>query len=90
MDATHEKELKNLEERINELSKALAKISDDGGRALKDVIKEIHSPGWTTLAEFNFARVLTDGILNQVRNIDAQIQGFRQSAEKVSVKEMSM
>ena len=90
MDSVHERELKILDEMITELSNALAKTSQDGGKALKEVLKHIHYPGWTTPAELAFSKLLIDGVLNQVKSINTQIQGFQQSAEKVAVKQMAM
>jgi hypothetical protein len=90
MDPNHERELKTLDAKITELSNALAKTSQDGGKAMKELLRHIHNPGWTTPAEFAFSRLLIDEMLIQVRNINTQIQGIQQAAEKVGMKEMAM
>ena len=90
MDPNHERELKTLDAKITELSNALAKTSQDGGKALKELLRHIHNPGWTTPAEFAFSMIIIEEMLYQVRNIDTRIQGIHQAAEKVGMKEMAI
>ena len=90
MDHNHERELKSLDAKITDLSNALAKTSLDGGKALRELLKHIHNPGWTTPAEFAFSMLIIDEMQRQIKNIDTQIQGIQHAAEKVGVKEMAM
>ena len=90
MDPNHERELKTLDARITELSNALAKTSQDGGKALRELLRHIHNPGWTTPAEFAFSMLIIEEMQRQIKNIDTQIQGIQQAAEKVGMKEMAM
>ena len=51
-----------LEERITELSKLLVRLSDDTD--LKELLKHIHGPGWTTPAENALTRAIADFMID--------------------------
>lgn len=66
LDAAH---LGTLEKKITELSDALAKLGRDTD--LRDLLRIIRRPGWTTPAEYAFCLALLDDMQAHVTAIDA-------------------
>lgn len=66
--------VKVLDKKITELSDALAHLGK--GADLKDLIRIIRFPGWTTPAEFAFAVAVIDSMqihANALNNLNAQL-----------------
>ena len=54
-------DLKRLEERIDLLSKSMAKAAD--GKDVRELLTIIHRPGWTTPAEFLLVSGIVDSMI---------------------------
>lgn len=66
--------VKVLDKKITELSDALAHLGKSAD--LKDLIRIIRFPGWTTPAEFAFAVAVIDSMqihANALNNLNAQL-----------------
>jgi hypothetical protein len=50
-----------LETRIKDLAAQMAQLADDSD--LKELIKIIHRPGWTSVAEFALVRGVVDAMI---------------------------
>jgi hypothetical protein len=72
-------DLKRLEERIDLLAKAMAKLGD--GKDLKELIPIIRKPGWTTPAEFLLVAGVVDSMIAQAEGLaglkEALVKGSR-------------
>lgn len=71
---THETHVKLLDKKITELSDALAHLGR--GSDLKDLLKIIVKPGWTTPAELAFSMAIVDTMQGQVKllsNLSTQL-----------------
>lgn len=60
----HDMHVRVLDEKITALSQALADLGR--GTSLRDVIKIIHFPGYTTPAEFTFTVAIVDAMAAHV------------------------
>jgi hypothetical protein len=65
--ATHEDHVKILDKKISELSDALAHLGK--GTDLKELIRIIRFPGWTTPAELAFFSTIVESMLMQAKAI---------------------
>jgi hypothetical protein len=72
-------DLKRLEERIDLLSKSMAKAAD--GKDVRELITIIHRPGWTTPAEFTLVLGIVDSMIGHADAMlglkEALIKGSR-------------
>ncbi len=76
-----------LDKQITALSDALAKLGR--GTDLKDLLRIIRFPGWTTPAEFLFATAILDGMQAQVAGLTKQGAALVAAAKQVSSKQMA-
>lgn len=73
----------NLDKKITELSDALAKLASHGSHDLKDLLKIIHQPGWTTPAERLYTAGIIEGIMAQINAVSAMHQALMSGANQV-------
>ena len=57
---SHDRHIKMLDEKITSLSDALAHLGK--GTDLKELLRIIRKPGWTTPAEFRFSLAIVDSM----------------------------
>lgn len=81
-----ELDIKRLDKKITELSKALANLGK--GTDGKDLLLIIRKPGWTTLAELGLTNALLDSAALQVRGLQLTMSGLTKAAAKVGGKAM--
>ena len=77
--------VKALDKKITELSDALAHLGN--GTDLKELIRIIRFPGWTTPAEFAFSVAIIDSMqihVNALSNLNTQLLA---ASKLVSTKE---
>lgn len=74
-----------LEKQISELSDALAHLGK--GTSLRDLIKIIHQPGYTTPAEFKFTQAMVSGISNHVTAINGLTRDLVDAAQTVVLRQ---
>ena len=77
-------DLKRLDKKITDLSKALANLGK--GTDGKDLLLIIRKPGWTTPAELAFSHALLDTANIQIRGLEATMKGLKGAAAKVGGK----
>jgi len=80
--ATHP-DIGKLEKKITALSDALAHLGK--GTDLKDLLRIIHNPGWTTPAEWLFAMGIIDSMHAQANQLAALSTSLREAAGQVGV-----
>ena len=71
MPTNHRKDIQRLEKRISALSDVLAKLGR--GKDLRDLIRILRFPGWTTPAEFAFALGIVESMISHAAVL-AQLQ----------------
>ena len=77
-----EHDLKGLEQKVTDLSDALAHLNTpDDFRHLIQILKR---PGWTTPAEFIFAMSMVESMLGYTRVLATQKQALLQGSEAVA------
>ncbi len=76
-----------LDKKITALSDALAGLGR--GTELKELLRIIRKPGWTTPAEFAFSMALLDGMQAHVAVLAREVTAMVVAARQVSVKEMA-
>lgn len=78
-------DIKALEKKVTDLSNALAHLgtTDD----LKELIRIIHGPGWTTPAEFLLVTSALESISAQTRIVTTQRQQLLAAAREVKPEE---
>lgn len=74
-----------LENKLNDLQAAYLDLSKRGAD-LKELIRIIHNPGWTTPAELLFALSMVDALQAQVTLAQAMHKALIKASEKVSVQ----
>jgi hypothetical protein len=77
------RELARLESRINELSERLTDLADDDQFA--NLIKIIHRPGWTTIAEQALVLGVVDSMIAQAKTLTALKNVLLSGASKVEL-----
>ena len=82
---SHDDHVQILDKKITELSKALAHLGE--GTGLKELLKIIRFPGYTTPAEFAFSVALIDSMQAQVRGLSELTTQFVAAAKAVSTKQ---
>ena len=65
--ANYDKHVKVLNKKITDLSDALAHLGR--GTSLKELVKIIRGPGWTTPAEFAFSIAIIDSMQTNVQGL---------------------
>lgn len=73
-----------LDKKITELSDALAHLGK--GTNLRELLKIIRFPGWTTPAEFAFATLALDSMRAQVKVLDVMNEQLMAVAKQVGHK----
>lgn len=73
-----------LEETIKALADALAHLGR--GAHLQELLRIIHSPGWTTPAELAFVNAILDHISVEVRTLDRLQADLVEASRKVAHK----
>jgi hypothetical protein len=73
--------IKRLDKKITALSNALAKLGK--GTDLKDLIRIIRFPGWTTPAEFAFTVAILDSMQTQVKQLADLSNSLAKAAKQV-------
>jgi len=76
-------DLNHLEKTVTELSNALSKLGD--GESLREFLRIIHQPGFTTPAEVLLFRGIADSLLEQTRAVAGLKQVLLSSASKVEL-----
>lgn len=77
--------LKVLDKKITDLNDALNYLGK--GTDLKELIKIIKFPGWTTPAEFAFAETIIDAMHNHVTSINSLNTKLLKASKLVASKE---
>ena len=76
-----------LDKQITALSDALAHLGR--GTDLKELLRIIRFPGWTTPAEFLFATAILDGMQAQVAGLATQSAALLAAAKQVSARQVA-
>lgn len=84
-NGTHDTHIQELEKKISALSDALAHLGQ--GTSLKELLRIIRFPGYTTPAEFIFNVAILDTMLVQVHALDKLGQDLVAGAKLVVVKQ---
>lgn len=82
MASNHDLQLKGLDKKITELSDTLARLGKD--KTLKDLLRVIRNPGWTTPAELAFAHGVVDLLAHQAAGLAQGIEGLAAASKKVA------
>lgn len=70
-----------LDKKISALSDALAHLGE--GTSLKELLRIIRFPGYTTPAEFAFSVAMLDGMAHQVRMLEQMAEQLLDAAKQV-------
>jgi hypothetical protein len=81
----HDEHVKILAKKITELSAALADLGK--GADLKELIRIIRFPGWTTPAEFAFALAIVDSMQTHVQALTGLNTQLLAASKLVATKE---
>jgi hypothetical protein len=84
MASQHDIQLKNLGKKITELSDALARLGK--GTDLKDLLRIIRNPGYTTPAELAFSHALVDSLAAQVSGLAKTQAALVAASKQVAAK----
>jgi len=84
-NGTQDTHLRELEKKISALSDALAHLGQ--GASLKDLLRIIRFPGYTTPAEFVFNVAILDTMLVQVNALEKLGQDLVAGAKLVDAKQ---
>jgi hypothetical protein len=76
--------LKKLDKKITALSDALARLGK--GTDLRDLIRIIRFPGWTTPAELAFTVAILDSMQSQVDQLTKMSGALAAAAKRVSTE----
>ena len=77
-------DIAKLDKKVTALSKALANLGR--GTDLKELIRIIRNPGWTTPAELGFTIAILDSMQGQVAQLAKLSGALAKSAKQVSVQ----
>ena len=77
-------DLAKLDKKVTALSKALANLGR--GTDLKELIRIIRNPGWTTPAELAFTVAILDSMQGQVSQLAKLSGALVRSAKRVSTR----
>ena len=77
-------DLAKLDKKVTALSKALANLGR--GTDLKELIRIIRNPGWTTPAELAFTVAILDSMQGQVAQLSKLSGALVRSAKRVSTR----
>ena len=84
-NGTQDTHIRELEKKISALSDALAHLGQ--GTSLKELLRIIHFPGYTTPAEFVFNVAILDTMLVQANALEKLGQDLVAGAKLVVVKQ---
>lgn len=76
--------IRRLEDRINELRAELERVAT--GDDIGELLKIIHRPGWTTVAEGTLVAGLVESMLAQVKAIASMKQTLLAGSREVGVE----
>jgi hypothetical protein len=77
-------DIAKLDKKVTDLSKALANLGR--GTDLKELIRIIRNPGWTTPAELGFSIAILDSMQGQVAQLQKLSGALVKSAKRVTVR----
>jgi hypothetical protein len=77
-------DIAKLNKKVTALSDALAKLGK--GTDLKDLLRIIRNPGWTTPAELAFTVAILDSMQGQVTQLAKLSGALAKAAKRVSTK----
>lgn len=80
MDKKH---IAKFESQIKEFNNSLRQLT--GGDSLDGLIKVIHQPGWTTIADIEFVGGILDSMVSQSRALNSLKQVLLSGASKVEL-----
>ncbi len=81
---SHEDAIERLDKQVTELSDALAHLGR--GTDLKELLRIIKNPGWTTPAELAFATTIVESMQNQVTTLNKLSTDLLKTGRLVGVK----
>jgi len=81
---TEKRHIQVLDKKVTELSDALAHLGK--GTDLKELLRIIRKPGWTTPAELTFAVSIVDTLQVQVRGVEHLCSQLLEGARQVGVQ----
>ncbi len=73
--------LPHLEAKLKELKEVCASLSDDSD--LTEMLKIIHRPGWTTVAEFSLVSATVESLVTHARSLLAQRKSLVASSREI-------
>lgn len=76
-----------LDKKITALSDALAHLGK--GTDLRELLRIIKNPGWTTPAEFAFATTILDSMHEQVNQLSKTSTKLLEASKQVSAKRVA-
>jgi hypothetical protein len=76
-------QIANFESQIKEFNNNLRQLT--GGDSLDGLIKVIHQPGWTTIADIAFVGGILDSMVSQARTLNSLKQVLLSGASKVEL-----
>lgn len=79
-----EAHIEKLDKKISALSDALAHLGN--GTDLKELLRIIRNPGWTTPAELGLTIALLDSMTQQTAQLAKSIGALKAAAAKVGAK----
>ncbi len=80
--AMSQRRVVSLEDRIKRVRSAFQPLKNLDGDLL-EMLKIIHRPGWTSVAEFTYASALLDGMFAEVESLAALRQGLLKGSRAV-------
>lgn len=83
----NDRHIKMLDERISALSDVLAHLGK--GSDLKELLRIIRKPGWTTPAEFRFSLAIVDSMKIQVDGLAQTSARLLEAAKVVGMEDAS-
>jgi hypothetical protein len=72
-----------LEAQINEVHMSMTRLASE--EPLTELIKIVHRPGWTTIAEEAFFMGILEAMVSQTRTLSAMKQALLSGAAKVEL-----
>jgi hypothetical protein len=86
MPNNHLAEIEMLDKKTSQLLDAINKAEHGNSEALKEFLRHIRNPGWTTPAELAFTNCFIDSLTAQYNNINVQVNNFVKATKMVSIK----
>jgi|WetSurMetagenome_2_1015567.scaffolds.fasta_scaffold657749_1 hypothetical protein len=76
MPDNHKLEIEKLDKKTSQLLVAISKAEHGNTEVLKEFLKNIHRPGWTTPAEIAFVNLIIDNINAQYASLNTLVNCF--------------